>query len=141
MAAPSDAVPPTPVTGILETCLYATDLDAAADFYERVIGLEVLSRERGRHVFFRCGRGVFLLFDPVRTREAAGGVPVHGATGAGHVAFAVPAESMDGWRDRLRDAGVAIESEVTWPGGGESIYLRDPVGNSIELATRSIWGV
>lgn len=126
---------------VLETCLYAADLDAAADFYERVLGLESMSREAGRHVFFRCGAGVFLLFDPARTREAAGGVPAHGATGAGHVAFAVRAGGMDAWRERLRGAGVAIEKEVEWPTGGTSIYLRDPAGNSVELATPSIWGL
>jgi catechol 2,3-dioxygenase-like lactoylglutathione lyase family enzyme len=126
---------------VLETCLYAAELDAAADFYERVLGLEPMSREPGRHVFFRCGAGVFLLFDPARTREATGGVPAHGATGAGHVAFAVPPGGMDAWRERLRGARVPIEKEVEWPTGGSSIYLRDPAGNSVELATPSIWGL
>ena len=37
--------------------------------------------------------------------------------------------------------GVAIESEVSWPNGGHSIYIRDPAGNSLEFATPDIWEV
>src|SRR5215208_974148 len=55
------------VRGVLETCLYASDLAAAERFYADVIGLEPFQRAAGRHVFFRCGAGVFLVFDPGRT--------------------------------------------------------------------------
>lgn len=128
------------VLRVLETCLYAFDLDETARFYERVIGLEVKSRVPERHVFFLCADAVLLLFDPRRTSEAAGEVPPHGATGPGHVAFAVREDELGAWRDRLRSAGVELEREVSWPAGGRSIYLRDPAGNSVELATPSIWG-
>jgi catechol 2,3-dioxygenase-like lactoylglutathione lyase family enzyme len=133
-------------TGVLETCLYAADLDAAERFYAGVLGLAVISREPGRHVFFRCGSGVFLVFNPVHTgteQTAVGGaeIPLHGAQGAGHVAFRIDAHTLPAWRARLQQAGVAIESEVRWPGGGESLYFRDPGGNSIELAAPEIWGL
>jgi hypothetical protein len=36
---------------------------------------------------------------------------------------------------------VAIESEVSWPGGGRSLYVRDPAGNSLEFASADIWRV
>src|SRR5438105_1039171 len=52
---------------ILETCVYARDLEAAERFYTTVLGLEVIARMPGRHVFFRCGRGVFLVFNPDKT--------------------------------------------------------------------------
>ena len=35
--------------------------------------------------------------------------------------------------------GVEIESEVSWDGGGTSLYVRDPVGHSVELATPGVW--
>ena len=130
-----------PPSGVLETCLYAEDLTAAADFYEQVIGLQVLAREADRHVFFRCGNAMFLLFDPRKTRATQGEVPAHGASGAGHVAFAVDPRSLAAWQDRLVSAGVAIESEVTWPAGGKSLYVRDPAGNSVELTSPGIWGI
>lgn len=134
------------IEGVLETCLYASDLDAAERFYHGVLGLEVDSREAGRHVFFRCGAAMFLMFDPVHTIEPAPPgrrllVPPHGAIGPGHVAFRVSQERLPEWRDRLRSAGVDIETEVEWPGGGRSIYVRDPAGNSVELASSTIWGL
>ena len=130
---------------VLEACLYASDLDAAERFYVEVLGLERFSAVRERHVFFRCGDGMFLVFNPARTSTEAslvGGSPVppHGATGAGHVAFAIPDTEIDAWRTRLEGAGVTIESEVTWPRGGRSLYIRDPAGNCVELASPKLWG-
>src|SRR5829696_6742277 len=40
---------------IVETGIYVDDLDRAEAFYHGVLGLPVLARERGRHVFFRVG--------------------------------------------------------------------------------------
>jgi catechol 2,3-dioxygenase-like lactoylglutathione lyase family enzyme len=145
LSAPDPSAAPS-VLGVLETCLYAPDLDAAERFYGDVLGLRPFARERGRHVFFRCGDGVLLVFNPDRTRQAAGevnGVPVpaHGAVGAGHVAFRVPEAEIEDWRERLTAAQVPIEAEISWPRGGQSVYVRDPAGNSVELATASIWGL
>jgi catechol 2,3-dioxygenase-like lactoylglutathione lyase family enzyme len=128
------------VAEVLETCLYAADLDAAAAFYGDVLGLHEVSRVAGRHVFFRCGSRMLLLFDPERTAEP-GDVPPHGAHGPGHVAFGVPEAELDQWRAHLSTHGVAVEREAHWPRGGRSVYLRDPAGNSVELATPRIWGI
>lgn len=128
-----------PLEGILETCVYAADLDTAEQFYRDVIGLEVHSKMEGRHVFFRCGRGMFLVFNPEATSVEGTPFPVHGATGPGHTAFEVKPEALDTWRVRLSEAGVRIETEIDWPNGGRSMYFRDPAGNSIELATRQTW--
>jgi len=125
------------IVGILETALYARDLDAAEDFYARVLGLEVESKEPGRHLFLRCGGGMVLVFDPEATVRSTGPVPPHGATGAVHVAFAV--DDLAAWPQRLRAAGVDVEADLEWPNGGRSIYIRDPAGNSIELTTPRIW--
>ena len=133
------------ISRVLEACLYATDLDAAERFYVDVLGLERYSAMPGRHVFFRCGAGMFLVFNPTRTSgepSVVGGalVPAHGASGPGHVAFAVPDADIPTWRVRLEAAGVAIESEVAWPRGGRSLYIRDPDGNCIEFASPKLWG-
>jgi catechol 2,3-dioxygenase-like lactoylglutathione lyase family enzyme len=125
---------------VLETSLYVDDLETATVFYAEVLGLLAFSQAGGRHSFFRCGDGVVLLFNPRATQEEGGQVPPHGAHGPGHVAFAIQASDIPGWRDHLRVHNVEVEREVTWPGGGQSIYFRDPAGNSVELATPQIWG-
>ena len=128
--------------GLLEACLYAPDLGAAENFYRKVLGLEVYSRDPGRDVFFRCGQGMFLVFNPGQTsRNGNSGVPRHGATGPGHVAFRVEEDEVEDWKAHLRAQGVEIEKELSWPGGGRSLYFRDPAGNSVELATARLWGL
>jgi catechol 2,3-dioxygenase-like lactoylglutathione lyase family enzyme len=134
-----------PLRGVLETAVYADDLDAATRFYGDILGLTAFSRQAGRHVFFRCGDGVFLVFNPQTTLNESNfldGPPVpHGATGPGHMAFRVHEAEIPAWRERLTTAGVAIERELRWPNGGHSLYFRDPAGNSIELGTPGIWGL
>jgi catechol 2,3-dioxygenase-like lactoylglutathione lyase family enzyme len=125
---------------VLETVLYVDDLDAAERFYGGLLGLELDSRKDGLFVFFKCGPGMLLLFEP-RAASTGRNVPAHGAQGPGHVCFAVAEAQLDGWRRRLENAGVAIEQEMTWPRGGRSFYFRDPAGNSLELATPRIWGL
>lgn len=134
------------IGGVLETCLYADDLDAAERFHAGVLGLEVFAREQGRHLFFRCGSGMLLIFAPARTASAAGqvggvAVPAHGTRGPGHVCFRVEERDLAGWRRRLTEHGVSIEAEIAWPRGGRSLYVRDPAGNSVELAPARIWGL
>lgn len=126
---------------ILETCLYVEDLTAAEHFYRDVLGLEYYDRQQGRHVFFRCGRRMLLLFDARASRQADGRIPPHGATGAGHVCFAARQDELPSWQAHLESCGIAIETMIDWPGGGQSIYFRDPSGNSLEIATPRIWGL
>ena len=124
---------------VLETCLYADDLAQAEHFYGDLLGLQVIGREDGRHVFFRCGASVFLVFNPDRTVEPNGDFPPHGAVGEGHVAFGVPIGELALWRTRLEQHGIGIEKDYAWPNGGRSLYFRDPAGNSVELASPDIW--
>lgn len=130
---------------ILETALYAENLEEAAAFYEDVLGLERFAEVEGRHVFFRLEGSVLLLFRPSATIEPPGEdalpVPPHGATGPGHACFAAPGDALAEWRRRLAQAGIEIESDFEWPQGGRSIYFRDPAGNSVEFAQPRIWGL
>lgn len=131
---------------ILESALYAENLDETAAFYETVIGLERITAAPGRHVFFRTGASVLLLFRPSATcrppaPDARVPVPPHGAEGEGHLCFAGSAAEIERWRGRLAAAGVEIEADFEWPQGGRSIYFRDPAGNSIEIAEPRIWGI
>ena len=124
---------------IFETVLYAEDLAAAERFYHEALGLEVIERNN-LTVVFRCGGGVLLIFDPRKSAAPDRGVPSHGTTGVGHIAFAARPGDLDAWREQLRQAGVPIEREVDWDEGGHSIYFRDPAGHVVELAPPTIWG-
>lgn len=133
------------IEGILETALYAEDLDAAEHFYGGVLGLKRVLRAGNRHVFFRCGAGILLIFNPAETvkppPESAPQVPPHGARGAGHACFRVARQHLDAMAESLTGAGIGIESKVTWPNGARSIYFRDPAGNSLECAEPGLWSI
>ena len=132
-------------TGVLETVLYVDDLDAARAFYSDVLGMVPFTTVDGRHLFYRCGNQVILLFNAEATRVPADGaaivVPTHGAVGEGHLCFRASGIEISEWRQHLLDKGVEIEADFEWPQGGRSIYFRDPSGNSLEFAEPRIWGL
>jgi catechol 2,3-dioxygenase-like lactoylglutathione lyase family enzyme len=130
------------VPAILETVLYAGDLAAAEAFYGRLLGLAPYAKVDARHVFFKLESQMLLIFNPDATRKAGTGslpVPPHGADGQGHVCFSAAPDGIDAWHRRVIDMGLAIEADFEWPGGGRSIYVRDPAGNSVEFAEPRIW--
>jgi catechol 2,3-dioxygenase-like lactoylglutathione lyase family enzyme len=137
--------PSLQIERIVETALYADDLSRARAFYVETFGFEPLL-ESARLVALSVGtRSVLLLFQRGATAEplptAGGVVPPHGATGAQHLAFAIPPNALEDWLAHLERVGVVIESRVRWPRGGESIYVRDPDGHSIELMTPGLWSI
>ena len=130
------------VSHILETALYAENLEETAAFYESVLGLSRRAEIPDRHVFFDLGDHMLLLFNPQATQTADLDfpLPVHGSSGAGHVCFRLQPDQIDAWFTQLTAKGVDIEQDLTWPDTkARSIYFRDPAGNSVELGTSSIW--
>lgn len=134
-----------PLEGIVETALYVDDLDASEDFYGRLFEFERLAGDDRLRALSVAGRHVLLLFrtgGSVEDRDGEGGViPAHDARGRIHLAFAVPRGSLPAWRDRLASLEIEIESEMHWSRGGRSLYLRDPDGHLVELATPGIWTI
>jgi catechol 2,3-dioxygenase-like lactoylglutathione lyase family enzyme len=131
------------VTGILETALYVDDVDRAMEFYTRLFGFEIMRRD-DRFCALNVSPGqVFLLFRrggtlaPVDT--GSGMIPPHDGTGPLHMAFAIPADALVAWEQKLAGEQIAIESTVHWSRGSVSLYFRDPDGNLIELATPGLW--
>ena len=99
------------IARVLETGLYVDDLDAAERFYGGVLGLELDGKRDGLFVFFKCGEGMLLLFEP-GAASVGRSVPAHGAHGPGHLCFAVAEAALDDWKTRLSAAGVTIEVET-----------------------------
>jgi catechol 2,3-dioxygenase-like lactoylglutathione lyase family enzyme len=136
---PTETVPPR----ILETAIYVDDLDAAERFYGGLLGLEKVGRVGDRHIFYRCGQGMLLVFNPELTvlppQNEALPVPPHGAIGQGHMCFGSGAAQLDALVALFDRSDIAIEADFRWPNGARSIYVRDPAGNSIEFAEPRLW--
>lgn len=129
------------IQSVVETVVYVNDLDASEDFYGRILGLQLIQKEVGRHLFYEVGNSnVLLLFLPDVTLTCEM-FPTHGAHGPGHFALGIKRQDLDLWREHLNSQGIAIEQEADWPRGGKSIYFRDPAGNLAELVTPGLWGL
>ncbi|WP_395681567.1 VOC family protein [Inquilinus sp.] len=128
------------INGLAETCLYVEDVDRSAEFYQRVLGLELLYRSP-RLVALDAGRqGALLLFRHGLTSDdqvdEEGTIPGHEGQGRLHMAFAVAMEDLPAWRAKLEREGVPLAGEThRRQRGGRSLYFRDPDGHAIELAT------
>ena len=150
--------------GINHLALVCRDMARTVDFYSNVLGMPLiktieLPAGMGQHFFFDCGGGDALAFfwfpdapDGVPGVSAPAGRPDQGSLTSAigsmnHVAFAVPPEKIDGYRDRLRAAGVdctdvANHDDSEWgiaeaPHPGvfvRSIYFQDPDGILLEFA-------
>jgi catechol 2,3-dioxygenase-like lactoylglutathione lyase family enzyme len=141
------------ISRLLETALYVEDLDRSARFYQHVLGfepiegtnLETETQSRVLHPLQVPGGQVLLLFLKGSTTTTAvmpgGTIPPHEGSGRLHVAFAISAAELEGWRERLQRHGVPIEGEMAWPRGGTSLYFRDPDGHLVELATPGLWSI
>jgi catechol 2,3-dioxygenase-like lactoylglutathione lyase family enzyme len=127
---------------VLETALYVDDLDRAAGFYADLFELPSLYAD-ARLCAFAIGPSVLLLFRRGASRETmtmpGGTIPPHDGSGPLHVAFAIAADELAQWEERLHDRGIPIEGRTVWRRGGRSIYFRDPDGHLLELATPGLW--
>lgn len=131
------------IKGVLETAIYVDDLERARTFYRDVLGLRSM-HDDGRMTAYDAGPGsAFLVFArgaSTRRIELPGGaIPGHDGHGPLHFAFAISAEDLPVWEQRLADHAVTVEDRVSWPKGGKSVYFRDPDGHLLELATPGLW--
>jgi catechol 2,3-dioxygenase-like lactoylglutathione lyase family enzyme len=127
------------LTRLLETALYARNLDETEAFYTKLLDQTPYRRDPGRYVFYKLDEAMFLLFNPDTTSGLNQGIPSHGALGPGHACFRIGEQETEMWKLRLKELQIPIEMEHTWQNNTVSLYFRDPAGNSIELAPWSIW--
>jgi len=131
------------LNGMLETALYVDDLGRAQRFYEDILELQPVFSDGRLTAYDVGGRSILLVFargSSIETVALQGGViPGHDGAGPLHCAFAISADELPAWKERLTARGVHIEGCMDWPRGGKSIYFRDPDGHLLELATPGVW--
>jgi len=150
--------------GINHLALVSSDMARTVEFYEGVLGMPLvktieLPAGMGQHFFFDCGGDDMLAFfwfpgapEGVPGISAPAARPDKGdltsAIGSmNHVAFNVPVEHIESYRQRLIDAGipcseVANHDDSEWGISREmhpgvfvrSIYFQDPDGILLEFA-------
>ena len=134
---------PPSIDGLLETSLYARDLQVTAGFYRDLFGFRTLVDSPRLVAFEVAERSVLLVFQTGSTEddvvEARGRIPGHDGRGRLHLALSIGSGDLEAWRKRLAERGVEVAGEYRWPRGGVSLYFRDPDGALVELATPGLW--
>ncbi|MFC5187586.1 VOC family protein [Actinomadura harenae] len=150
--------------GVNHLALVCRDMKRTVDFYQGVLGMPLiktidLPMGWGQHFFFDCGGGNALAFfwfpdapEAVPGVTAPKGLPDRGellsAVGSmNHIAFDVPPERIEEYRDRLIakgvDVGVLLNHDDSEFGVAKdvhdgvfvrSIYFKDPDGVLVEFA-------
>ncbi len=125
-------------TQIKETCLYVKDLNRTETFYNDQLGLKIISKSEGRHIFFKAGSSVLLCFIADATKNDKN-LPGHFGEGNMHIAFEIPIDKYDGAKSRIRSKNIEIEHEQHWYDDYYSFYFRDPDGHSLEIVPEGMW--
>jgi catechol 2,3-dioxygenase len=132
MNEPTTPKPVHPETSIGHVHLKVADLDRALAFYHGVLGFEITLRFGQSAAFLSAGGYHHHL--GLNTWESLGGsAPAAGTTGLYHTAILYPTRAAlaDALR-RLIAANIALEG-ASDHAVSESLYLRDPDGNGVEL--------
>jgi catechol 2,3-dioxygenase len=111
--------------------LKVADLERAIGFYRDVLGFELMQRMGDQAAFLSAGG--YHHHIALNTWESLDGKPPFGTTGLYHHAIVYPsgAALADALR-RLIAAGIGLEGAADH-GVSQSLYLRDPDGNGVEL--------
>jgi glyoxylase I family protein len=130
------------LTGLHHVTLICRDLERTTAFYRDLLGLTLVDRQHNeddpdaRHFWFGdAGGSPGTLLSFLEYPSMPQGVVGAGSTH--HVALAVEsAAEQEAWRDYLRSRGVPC-TDAFDRAHFRSIYLRDPDGHIVEIATRS----
>ena len=131
-----------PIKALGEVVLRVRNLDTMQEFYEKVVGLELLERSENMMAFFRIAPDYeghtqsLALFD--QSGEADHrllhytGVdpeksPLH------HMAFTISLSDYEAEKERLQNLGLDVETvQHIWQ-HYRSLYITDPEGNVVEF--------
>jgi glyoxylase I family protein len=128
------------IRGIHHITLIVASIDRAVAFYRDTLGLRLVKQTvnhddpNARHFYFGDGAGspgtvITCMEYPFMEEGKVGRGSTH------HFAFQVEsAEELEGWRQYLASRGISV-TETMDRTYFRSIYLRDPDGHIVEIAT------
>lgn len=126
------------ITGLDHLVLRVTDLDAMLRFYVEALGCEIERRNDDLGLIqLRAGAALIDLV-PVESELGRRGGPAPGAAGRNLDHFCLRIEPFDAAaiRAELAPFGIEVgEEKIRYgaEGSGPSLYLSDPMGNTVEL--------
>src|SRR6185503_2592709 len=131
-----------PIKALSEVVLRVRDMDTMQEFYEKVVGLELLERSENIMAFFRIAPDYeghtqsLALFDQSGEADHRSlrytGVdpeksPLH------HMAFTISLSDYEAEKGRLQNLGLDVETvQHIWQ-HYRSLYITDPEGNVVEF--------
>ncbi len=138
---PEKDAPADPRVHIGHVHLKVANLERSLQFYSGVLGLEIMQRMGDAAAFLSAGG--YHHHIAINTWESLGGLPPPpGTTGLYHTAIVYPTRAtLADALHRVLKAGIPLEGAADH-GVSESIYLRDPDGNGVELyrdKPREVW--
>ena len=106
------------------------DVQAAVDFYTKLLGFEVISHPAP--AFADVARGPLRVLLSGAASSGARATPADmAAPGRNRIHLIV--DDLDAETERLRSAGVPFRSELVAGPGGRQVLVADPSGNLVEL--------
>ena len=130
------------ITGLHHVTLLCADVERSAAFYRDLLGMGLVERARNpddpnaEHLVFASADGGTMVTVMAYPELEEGWV---GRGSTHHFALGVESDDeLSAWRDYLRSRGVEV-TDVHDRGRFRSIYLRDPDGHLVEIATAWVW--
>jgi catechol-2,3-dioxygenase len=131
-----------PIKALSEVVLRVRDMDTMQEFYEKVVGLELLARYESVMAFFRIAPDyeghtqTLALFDQSgeadhRSRHYTGvdpeKSPLH------HIAFTISRSDHEAEKERLQNLCLDVETVEHTSQHYRSLYIADPEGNVVDF--------
>lgn len=124
------------VDGIAEIVLWVRDMDAALDFYQRLLGLEVISPPSMPNKFLKAADGELGVPDLIVLVPHPDGTAFPRAKKERvlhHMAFRVPSSAYDALRASFEREQIEVREGVhPVLKGVRTFYVDDPDGNEVE---------
>lgn len=121
--------------GLLELVLEVQDLGRSLVFYRDLLELPVIEEwdPPRSAAWVGIGRNAVLGLWPAAS--GGEGVGISGSRGGSHVHFAIYVEpgSLQRWQQRLTEAGLTVDGPIVFGHRNQSIFVKDPDGNVVEL--------